>query len=420
MRVGLFTFCVLVLTAGQMWAAGPSITKVSPNSSDLGTPVTITGTNFGATQGSSTVKFNGTVGAPTSWSNTSIVVPAPSGSTTGNVVVTVSGIASNGVLFTVLHGNIILGSEVGAGGTFEVHDDNGVLLQTGNLSIPRSLHSATLLTNGTIFVAGGQSDTTSWQIFSLVNSQWQVASSGFLQNALYSHFATRLTNGNIFLGGGELASGSWEIHSPSGALVGSGSLIGHRSPGATAVALKNGNVWISGSNAGKGEDCTWEIHASNGSLVTTGALDTCRSSAKAFLLSNGDVVLVGGVDSPGDYDIYTQTGSFVRNGSLINGFTQLAGGVLVNNDVFEFQNGYWEFVGFNASGNTTFDTTGTPFDGRDSARGVVTTVGYIFITGGTDAPGTWEIWAPSGSTATLFKTGNLFDARDGGHTDTHY
>ena len=55
----------------------------------------------GSTQGSSTVKFNGTAGTPTSWNATSIVVPVPSGATTGDVVVTVSGTASNGVAFTV-------------------------------------------------------------------------------------------------------------------------------------------------------------------------------------------------------------------------------------------------------------------------------------------------------------------------------
>jgi len=80
---------------------GPSITSLSPTSGVVGTSVTITGTNFGATQGTSTVKFNGTTATPTSWSATSIVVPVPTGATTGNVVVTVGGVASNGAQFTV-------------------------------------------------------------------------------------------------------------------------------------------------------------------------------------------------------------------------------------------------------------------------------------------------------------------------------
>jgi hypothetical protein len=82
-------------------ASGPSITNLSPASGAVGTPVTITGSNFGATQGTSTVKFNGIAATPTSWSATSISVPVPAGATTGNVVVTVSGVASNGLNFTV-------------------------------------------------------------------------------------------------------------------------------------------------------------------------------------------------------------------------------------------------------------------------------------------------------------------------------
>jgi hypothetical protein len=82
----------------------PTITSVSPSSGPTGTAVTITGSNFGATQGSSTVMFNGTAATVTSWSATSIGVTVPSGASTGNVVVTVNGIASNGVSFTVTGG----------------------------------------------------------------------------------------------------------------------------------------------------------------------------------------------------------------------------------------------------------------------------------------------------------------------------
>jgi hypothetical protein len=78
-----------------------SIARLNPTSGVVGTPVTITGANFGATQGTSTVKFNGVTAAPTSWSATSIVAAVPAGTTTGNVVVTVGGAASNGMSFTL-------------------------------------------------------------------------------------------------------------------------------------------------------------------------------------------------------------------------------------------------------------------------------------------------------------------------------
>ena len=62
------------------------------------------------TQGTSTVTFNGTSATPTSWTDTSIVAPAPSGMTTGPVVVTARGQASNGVTFTLLTAGTIAGT----------------------------------------------------------------------------------------------------------------------------------------------------------------------------------------------------------------------------------------------------------------------------------------------------------------------
>lgn len=85
----------------QVTVPTPSISNLNPSSGLIGTSVTITGTNFGATQGASTVTFNGIVTSPTSWSATSIAAPVPNGATTGNVIVTVNGVASNGVAFTV-------------------------------------------------------------------------------------------------------------------------------------------------------------------------------------------------------------------------------------------------------------------------------------------------------------------------------
>jgi hypothetical protein len=79
----------------------PSITSLFPNSGAVGTSVTISGSNFGPNQGTSTVKFNGVTASVAAWSNTSITSIVPSGATTGNVLVTVVGVQSNGVGFTV-------------------------------------------------------------------------------------------------------------------------------------------------------------------------------------------------------------------------------------------------------------------------------------------------------------------------------
>ncbi|MBI2265292.1 MAG: PD40 domain-containing protein [Armatimonadetes bacterium] len=86
------------------WFSGgtcPAISNVTPQNSKIGTVVTISGTKFGAVQGTSTVTFNGVAAAPTSWSDTSITVPIPAGAAPGAVVVNVSGQVSNPYYYTV-------------------------------------------------------------------------------------------------------------------------------------------------------------------------------------------------------------------------------------------------------------------------------------------------------------------------------
>ena len=83
----------------------PAITSLKPTSGPVATAVTITGTNFGASQVSnSSVSLNGTVAPVISWTNTSIVADMPSSAITGNVVVTAAGVPSAGTAFTVTAG----------------------------------------------------------------------------------------------------------------------------------------------------------------------------------------------------------------------------------------------------------------------------------------------------------------------------
>jgi hypothetical protein len=67
------------------------VTSISPTSGPAGTTVTIFGSNFGGTQGSSTVDFNGAGATVVSWGPSQIVVTVPQDATTGYIVVTVSG-----------------------------------------------------------------------------------------------------------------------------------------------------------------------------------------------------------------------------------------------------------------------------------------------------------------------------------------
>ncbi len=80
----------------------PVIKNLSTTSGKVGAPIDISGSNFGGSQTNSTVTFRGTKAAPTRWTATDILVTVPAGATTGDVVVTVRGIKSKGVNFTVL------------------------------------------------------------------------------------------------------------------------------------------------------------------------------------------------------------------------------------------------------------------------------------------------------------------------------
>jgi hypothetical protein len=112
----------VVLTVAGVPSNGVNFTDTSPSISGLtvnggllpayippGTALTISGANFGSTQGSSTVIFSdGTTsvsGTPVSngWSNTAVTVTVPRGPSAGNVsvVVTVNGTASNSVSFVL-------------------------------------------------------------------------------------------------------------------------------------------------------------------------------------------------------------------------------------------------------------------------------------------------------------------------------
>jgi RHS repeat-associated protein len=83
---------------------GPVVTSVSPTSGVVGTQITIAGSGFQATKGSSYVLINGGGGSPTitSWSDTQIIATVPAAVTTGPVTVTVNNVASNpDVIFTL-------------------------------------------------------------------------------------------------------------------------------------------------------------------------------------------------------------------------------------------------------------------------------------------------------------------------------
>src|SRR5437867_3409253 len=85
----------------------PNITSVTPTTAIAGTQITITGTGFGASQGSGNVWLGSTYGVVISWSDTQIVANVASGSKSGVAQVLQGGVWSNIVNLTVSTPNIV-------------------------------------------------------------------------------------------------------------------------------------------------------------------------------------------------------------------------------------------------------------------------------------------------------------------------
>ncbi|MGE5479711.1 MAG: IPT/TIG domain-containing protein [Chloroflexota bacterium] len=87
------------------WISGSGALElklINPSIGTVGSAITLTGSGFGSTRGSSVVMFNGADAANyVSWSENSIEVEVPEGAKTGEVKVKVGSATSAGVMFTV-------------------------------------------------------------------------------------------------------------------------------------------------------------------------------------------------------------------------------------------------------------------------------------------------------------------------------
>ncbi len=91
------------VSVNSVAAPAPVIISVSATTGPIGSQVTVSGSNFGATQASSVVLLSGTPVTINTWSATSISITIPAGATSGPLVVSVAPAMndSNPVIFTV-------------------------------------------------------------------------------------------------------------------------------------------------------------------------------------------------------------------------------------------------------------------------------------------------------------------------------
>ncbi len=79
----------------------PHITGISPSAGSPGTTVTISGTGFGATQGSGSIELGSTSATVSSWSNTQIIAVVAASSQNGIAQATQNSVLSNAINFSV-------------------------------------------------------------------------------------------------------------------------------------------------------------------------------------------------------------------------------------------------------------------------------------------------------------------------------
>ncbi|HXX99920.1 MAG TPA: IPT/TIG domain-containing protein [Candidatus Limnocylindrales bacterium] len=460
----------------------PSITSLSASSGSVGSALTITGTNFGATQGTSTVTFNGVAGTPTSWSSTQIVVPVPNGASTGNVVVTVNGVASSGAAFTVLPTPAITGlspasapagvSVTISGTNFGTTQGASTVTFNGTIATPTSWSAGSIVvpvpagaTTGSVVVTvGGVSSVgSSFTVPTLVSLSLSpaVASISVGQTLQFTLTGTYSEGTKLSIG----STGTWTSSSPgvatvdnSGvataaavgqttiqAAVGSlnasatlgvsrfvltGSLNTGRN-GSTVTVLDSGKVLVAGGNDSLLNSlASAELYdPAAGTFTATGSLNVARSDHTATLLNNGQVLLVGGSDSSGldlgSSELYDPaSGTFSLAGNLSTSRYFHSATMLKNGQVL-IAGGVQQSVGCLVSAELYDPSSGTftPAGNLNVARSFQTATmldnGMVLLAGGADcssnALSSAELYDPTSGTFTL--TANLINPR-WGHSGT--
>lgn len=193
------------------------------------------------------------------------------------------------------------------------------------MNTERAAHSATLLPNGKVLIAGGFREEGTSEIAIASAEIFEPATNTFtptsdMNEPRDGHTATRLPSGQVLIVGGWNESGrssTAELYNPqTGAFEYTGSLMSPRQ-GLTATLLQNGKVLIAGGDSARNtSQRTAELYdPATGTFTPTGTLHSGRMAHTATLLADGKVLLVGGSSGNGDVlasaEIYDpETGKF--------------------------------------------------------------------------------------------------------------
>jgi hypothetical protein len=237
---------------------------------------------------------------------------------------------------TVYQGNSELASPTLA--SAELYDpDAGTFSATGNLTTPRESHTATLLNNGMVLIAGGLQQFPPPSDVFLASAELYDPSTGIFtatgnMTGPWADTATLLANGKVLITRDDNVIptdvSSADLYDPSiGTFTSAGYLnVNHTGP--TATLVTNGKVLIAGGDCGDGS-CgavvIAELYDPATGVFSTSNMTVGREQDTATLLADGRVLIAGGIAAGvnpdpsvgGSAEIYDpSSGTFTATGNM--------------------------------------------------------------------------------------------------------
>jgi len=254
---------------------------------------------------------------------------------------------------------------------------SGTWAHTGSLNFPRIGHTATLLANGQVLVAGGEDSQghliAAAELYNPATGTWAVT--GSLATPRIDHMATLLANGDVLVAGG--VNGGYlataELYNPStGQWTTTGSMTVPRAFAGVAL-LKNGQVIMAGgSNLDGTSNMTAELFTPVAGKWTATTDMPGGHSSPAALLASGKVLLAGG----GGVIYDPTTAQWTATGPLYySGGTGGTAALLGNGDVLIYGNHFSCYAAqfFSPSTNSWARTIGQC--GNDVSNGPLVLLG---------------------------------------------
>lgn len=243
---------------------------------------------------------------------------------------------------TVAVGCSSRGSGGGGGSASPGSTATGSFTQVTPLATARSDHTATLTLNGaSVVVAGGKhadaagqlgvSDTI--EVYNPQTGRWAMASSRMASPRM-RHVATLLGNGIVFLAGGQsdLAGAqvlnSIDLYNPlTGQITRSNATLSTARTDAVAIAFQANQinyVLVAGGRGSSGQVLdSADLYNADADVITpiSGRMAAAQAGANAILLAGGRILIQGGSDGTGrptSFQIFdTATLSFGASGSML-------------------------------------------------------------------------------------------------------